>query len=57
MAKQPKFQIGDTVKSSKWIGVFTIVNEIDGRFAIQNHIVRSIAHPQELTLINNTETE
>ena len=57
MAKQPKFQIGDTVKSSNWIGVFTIVNEIDGRFAIQNHIVRSIAHPQELTLINNTETE
>jgi len=57
MAKQPKFKVGDKVTSWHWPngGVFKIVLEIDGRFAIENHQVRAIAQERELTKIEDNE--
>jgi len=53
MAKKPKFKVGDKVTSWHWPnkGVFEIVLEVDGRFAIENHQVRAIAQERELTKI------
>lgn len=52
MARKRKFKVGDKVRSLQWPNhQFEIVMELDGRFAIANNRVRSIAQSKELTLI------
>lgn len=52
MARKRKFKVGDKVKSIQWPNhQFEIVMEIDGRFAIANNRLRTIAQTKELTLI------
>ena len=55
MAKKYKFKVGDKVNVLHWTGVFTIISEIEGRFAVENWPSRLHAKPSDLTLIIATE--
>tara|TARA_B110000285_G_scaffold34353_1_gene36472 strand:+ start:232 stop:402 length:171 start_codon:yes stop_codon:yes gene_type:complete len=55
MAKKHKFKVGDKVNVLHWTGVFTIVSEIEGRFAVENWPSRLHAKSSDLTLIIDTE--
>jgi len=52
MARKAKINLNDRVLSSKWPGyVFIVVMIKDGRYAIENDKVRTIATITELTKI------
>ena len=52
MARKAKINLNDRVLSSKWPGhVFIVVMVKDGRYAIENDRVRTIATQNELTKV------
>ena len=55
MAKKHKFKVGDKVNVLHWTGVFTIISEIEGRFAVENWPSRLHAKPSDLTLIREQD--
>jgi len=57
MTKKKGFKVGDKVEFSKFSGIFEIVMEVNGIFAVENSQVRALAKPTELKLLKNVKEE